>query len=146
MKRAINFARISTLRQAELYSVDYQLAQMSANDDAVGLIIVAEFKNDASGRKVERDGLEEACQMLERHEADVLVTRKFDRLHRNYVKSVMLRERSRKAGKEIHYAQTPHASERTARERLPEDTCSTSWQKLKLTILLNVHKAGSVGR
>src|SRR6266508_1782754 len=59
--------------------------------------------------------------MLERDEADILVTWKFDRLHRNYVNSVLLRERIRKAGKEIHYAQSRTISGKTARERLPED-------------------------
>jgi DNA invertase Pin-like site-specific DNA recombinase len=119
--RAINLARVSTPRQAELYSLDYQLEQMRAYDAEVGLMVVAEFKDDVSGRKLDRDGLEEACQMLERNEADVLVTWKFDRLHRNYVNSVLLRERIRKAGKEIHYAQSRTVSGKTARQRLPED-------------------------
>lgn len=35
--------------------------------------------------------------------------------------SVLLRERIRKAGKELHYAQTHQISGKTARERLPED-------------------------
>jgi hypothetical protein len=74
-----------------------------------------------AGERVDRDGLEEACQMLERDEADVLVTWKFDRLHRNYVNSVLLRDRIRRAGKEIHYAQSRTVSGKTARERLPED-------------------------
>src|SRR5215213_6370078 len=120
-KRAINLARVSTPKQAELYSLDYQLEQMREYDASVGLAIVAEFKDDVSGRKLARDGLEEACQMLERDEADVLVTWKFDRLHRNYVNSVVLRERIRKAGKEIHYASTRQVSGKTARQRLPED-------------------------
>src|SRR5690242_2856535 len=120
-KRAINRARVSTPHQAKLYSLDYQLDQerMYAND--MGMAVVAEFKDDVSGRKLERDGLEEACRMLEADQADVLVTWKFDRLHRNYVNSVLLRERIRKAGKEIHYAQTRQISGKTARERLPED-------------------------
>lgn len=83
--------------------------------------MVVEFKDDVSGRKLDRDGLEEACRMLEADEADVLVTWKFDRLHRNYVNSVLLRDRIRRAGKEIHYAQTRQVSGKTARERLPED-------------------------
>jgi site-specific DNA recombinase len=121
LKRAINLARVSTPQQAKLYSLDYQLEQMRAYDAEVGLTIVAEFKDDHSGRTMTRDCLEEACQMLERNEADVLVTWKFDRLHRNYVNSVVLRDRIRRAGKEIHYAQTRQVSGRTARERLPED-------------------------
>ena len=120
-KRAINLARVSTPRQAELYSLDYQIEQERAYDTEMGFTVVAEFKDDTSGRKIERDGLEEACQMLERGEADVLVTWKFDRLHRNYVNSVVLRERIRRAGKEIHYAQSRSVSGTTARERLPED-------------------------
>src|SRR6266511_961571 len=121
MKRAINLARVSTPQQAKLYSLDFQLEQERAYDAEMGFVVVAEFKDDVSGRKLERDGLEQACQMLERNEADILVTWKFDRLHRNYVNSVLLRERIRKAGKEIHYAQTKQVSGRTAPERLPED-------------------------
>jgi DNA invertase Pin-like site-specific DNA recombinase len=120
-KRAINLARVSTPQQAKLYSLDYQLEQERMYADDMGLVVVAEFKDDVSGRKLERDGLEEACRMLERDEADVLITYNFDRLHRNYVNSVLLRERIRQAGKEIHYAQTRTISGKTARERLPED-------------------------
>lgn len=120
-KRAINLARVSTKEQGKLYSLDFQIAQMREYCEDVGLTVVAEFKDDASGRKLERDGLELACQMLEQNEADVLVTYKFDRLHRNYVNSVLLRDRIRKAGKTIHYAQTRTISGKTARERLPED-------------------------
>lgn len=108
-------------RQAKLYSLDYQLDQEQEYCDEIGLVVVAEFKDDTSGRKMERDGLEEACRMLENDEADVLVTWKFDRLHRNYVNSLLLRERIRRAGKELHYAQTRQISGKTARERLPED-------------------------
>lgn len=36
-KRAINLARVSTLRQAELYSLDYQLEQERAYCAEVGL-------------------------------------------------------------------------------------------------------------
>jgi site-specific DNA recombinase len=120
-KRAILYARVSTPRQAELYSLDYQIAQEHSYVADVGLRVVAELRDDQSGRKMERDGLEEACRLLENNEADVLVTWKFDRLHRNYVNSVVLRERIRRAGKEIHYAQTRQVSGKTARERLPED-------------------------
>jgi site-specific DNA recombinase len=120
-KRAINYARVSTPRQAELYSLDYQLEQEQAYDAEMGFVVIAEFRDDQSGRRIDRDGLEEACQMLERDEADVLITWKFDRLHRNYVNSVVLRERIRKVGKDIHYAQSRQVSGKTARERLPED-------------------------
>ena len=121
MKRAINLARVSTPQQAKLYSLDFQIDQMRGYDAGAGLQVVAEFKDDTSGRKLERDGLEQACQMLENDEADVLVTWKFDRLHRNYVNSVILRDRIRRAGKEIHFAQSRTISGKTARERLPED-------------------------
>ncbi len=97
-------------RQAELYSLDFQLAQEQTYAEETGLIVVAVMKDDQSGRKMDRDLLEEACRMLEADEADVLVTWKFDRLHRNYVNSVILRDRIRKAGKEIHYAQTRQVS------------------------------------
>src|SRR6266498_1685150 len=57
-KRAINLARVSTPKQAELYSLDYQLEQERTYDAEMGFIVVAEFKDDVSGRKMERDGLE----------------------------------------------------------------------------------------
>src|SRR6266511_2994752 len=115
-KRAINLARVSTPQQAKLYSLDHQLEQERAYDREMGFEIVAEFKDDTSGRKLERDGLEQACQMLENNEADILVVWKFDRLHRHYVNSVLMRERIRKAGKQIHYAQSRIVSGKTARE------------------------------
>src|SRR6059058_2741651 len=120
-KRAILYARVSTPRQAELYSLDYQIKEEQAYANAEGLRVVAEFRDDQSGRKIERDGLEEACQMLEQDQADILVVWKFDRLHRHYVNSVLMRERIKKAGKQIHYAQSRIVSGKTARERLPED-------------------------
>src|SRR5258706_10501306 len=120
-KRAVLYARVSTPRQAELYSLDYQIQQEQAYVADADLHVVAELRDDQSGRKIERDGLEEACQMLERDEADVLVTWKLDRLHRNYVNSVLLRDRIRRAGKQLHYAQSRSVSGKTARERLPED-------------------------
>jgi site-specific DNA recombinase len=120
-KRAINLARVSTPNQAKLYSLDHQLEMERAYDREMGFVIVAEFKDDASGRKLDRDGLETACRMLENDEADVLVVWKFDRLHRHFVNSVLMRERIRRAGKEIHYAQSRAVSGRTARQRLPED-------------------------
>src|SRR5258706_15063016 len=120
-KRAVLYARVSTPRQAELYSLDYQIQQEQAYVADADLHVVAELRDDQSGRKIERDGLEEACQMLERDEAHVLITWKFDRLHRNYVNSVLLRDRIRRSGKEIHYAQSRTVSGKTARERLPED-------------------------
>jgi site-specific DNA recombinase len=119
--RAVLYARVSTPRQAELYSLDYQIQQEQSYTSEAGLRVVAEFKDDQSGRRMERDGLEEACQMLERDEADILVVWKFDRLHRHYVNSVLMRERIKKAGKQIHYAQSKIVSGKTARERLPED-------------------------
>ena len=121
-QRAINYARVSTPKQAELYSLDYQLEQERGYDAELGLSVVKEFAEDKSGRKMDtRDQLEEACQLLERDEADILVVWRFDRLHRNYVNSVVLRDRIRKVGKEIQYAQSRMVSGKTARQRLPED-------------------------
>lgn len=120
-KRAILYARVSTPRQAELYSLDYQIEQEQIYANDTNLRVVAVLRDDTSGRSLDRDGLEEACRMLESDEADVLVTWNFDRLHRSYVNAIVLRERIRKIGKEIHYAKTRTVSGKTARERLPED-------------------------
>jgi hypothetical protein len=45
-KRAIKLARVSTERQAKLYSLDYQLEQEQAYCGELGLVVVAELNND----------------------------------------------------------------------------------------------------
>lgn len=121
MKRAILYARVSTPKQAELYSLEYQIEQERAYAHDMGFTIVAEIRDDQSGAKLARDGLSEARKMLAANEADILITWKIDRLHRNYVNSVLLRDELKKLGKELHYAQSRTKSGETARERLPED-------------------------
>lgn len=120
-KRAILYARVSTPQQAELYSLEYQLQQERAYASEMGFSIVAELTDDQSGRKMERDNLLLAREMLSRNEADVLVTWKLDRLHRSYVNTILLRSEIQKLGKELHYAQLKMKSGETAKQRLPED-------------------------
>lgn len=120
-KRAILYARVSTTKQAELYSLDYQIAQERQYAEEMGLEVVAEFQDDQSGRKMERDGLTEARQMLSEDKADVLVVWKLDRLHRSYVNTVVLRDEIQRLGKQLYYAQSRTKSGTRAKERLPED-------------------------
>ncbi len=134
--RAILYARVSTPKQAQKYSLTHQLEQEHAYCTDVGLITVVEFAEDKSGRTLDtRDQLEEACKMLERNQADILVVWNFDRLHRNYVNSVVLRDRIRKAGKHIHYAQSRTISGTTAWQRLPEDMqymmAEIEWERIR---------------
>lgn len=121
MKRAILYSRVSTPRQAELYSLDYQLEQERSYARDMGFEIVAEFADDMSGRKMDRDGLIEARLMLSEDKADVLVVWKLDRLHRSYVNTVVLRDEIQRMGKELYYAQSKTKSGTRAKERLPED-------------------------
>lgn len=60
MNRAVLYARVSTPRQAELYSLDYQIKQEQLYASEVGLTVVRELRDDQSGRTMQRDGLEEA--------------------------------------------------------------------------------------
>lgn len=64
MKRAILYARVSTSRQAELYSLDFQLEQEREYAISLGFKIVAELQDDQSGRRLERDGLTDACESV----------------------------------------------------------------------------------
>jgi len=120
-KRCILYARVSTPRQAELYSLNYQIEQERQYVADIGGVVVKEVRDDQSGRKMERDGLTEAREMLAHNEADALITWKIDRLHRNYVNMVVLRDEIRRLGKELHYAQMRMKSGTTAKQRLPED-------------------------
>ena len=94
-KRFINYARVSTPRQAELYSLKYQLEHERIYVADIGGVVVKEIEDDQSGRTLARDGLAEAMAMLETDQADALVTWKIDRLHRNYVNMVLLRDQIR---------------------------------------------------
>jgi site-specific DNA recombinase len=121
MKRAILYARVSTSRQAELYSLPFQLEQERAYAESMGFTVAAELTDDTTGRKIERDNLTVAREMLASDQADVLVTWKLDRLHRSYINTVILRDEIQKMGKELHYAQMRMKSGTTAKQRLPED-------------------------
>lgn len=120
-KRAILYARVSTPRQAELYSLDYQLEQERSYAESMGFEVIKEIKDNQSGRKMERDGLTEARELLTKNEADALITWKLDRLHRNFVNTMLLRDEIKRLGKELHYAQSRSKSGETAKQRLPED-------------------------
>lgn len=120
-QRAILYARVSTPQQAKLYSLDDQIEQERRYAAEIGAVVVAEIRDDQSGRKMQREGLERAREMLAADDADILITWKIDRLHRNYVNSVMLRDELRRLGKELHYAQSRTKSGETALERLPEE-------------------------
>ncbi len=123
MKRAILLARVSTPEQAKAdrTSLDFQEAHMRAYCADFNLNPLKVIREDQSGRTMHRDGLEEALDMLERDEADVLVTYKIARLSRNFVDSVVLRDKLRRMGKELHYSELRTKSGSTAKERLPED-------------------------
>lgn len=119
--RAILLARVSTPRQAEKYSLERQLTIERAYAEELGAEVVAEFKDDVSGRKLTRDGLTAAREMLANDEADALIVYKWNRLNRSFVDSVVLRAELRRMGKELHNAELRTQSGKTARQRLPED-------------------------
>lgn len=119
--RAILLARVSTPSQAEKYSLNRQLTIERAYAAEIGATVVAEFEDDVSGRKMTRDGLDKAREMLANAEADALIVYKWNRLNRSFVDSVVLRAELRAMGKELHNAELRSVSGKTARQRLPED-------------------------
>lgn len=119
--RCVLYARVSTPRQAKLYSLDYQLDEERDYLKLIRGVEVAAFEDDQSGRSTARDGLQDAVRLLEDDQADALITYKIDRLHRNFVNHVLLRQKVQGLKKELHYAQMRRKAGSKAKERLSED-------------------------
>ena len=119
--RCVLYARVSTPRQAQLYSLDFQIDEEREYLKSIKGVEVAAFRDDQSGRSATRDGLQDAMRLLEDDQADALITYKIDRLHRNFVNHVLLRQRVQSLKKELHYAQLRRKAGSKAKERLSED-------------------------
>ncbi len=84
LERAIIYARVSTDEQAESgTSIDNQVAKGLAYAEAVGLKVVAIFKEDFTGTTLERPELTKVRAMLKSGEADNLIVYNNKRLDRS---------------------------------------------------------------
>ena len=91
-KRAVIYARVSTDEQAEKgYSIPSQLEACRKYADDHDYEIIAEFKDDYSGREIDRPGLNALRQLLGVTKVDALIIYSGDRLSRDLAHSIELR-------------------------------------------------------
>ena len=104
--KAILYARVSTDEQGEGPSLDEQLRVCRLYAAQHGLSQVAEFKEEFTGTTLKRPQFEKVLKMLQEGRAGALVVAVHDRLSRNYLDFLILRDQLDKAGIELHYANT----------------------------------------
>lgn len=99
--RALTYGRVSTGKQAESgISLDDQAEKLAEDVEARGWVHVAHLTDPGlSGRKMtNRKGLLDALGRLDRHEADVLVASKIDRVTRSTLDFARLLDQAAKKG------------------------------------------------
>lgn len=103
MKRAAIYTRVSTDEQAEKgYSLQSQLEACRRYAREHGFNIVAEYRDDFSGAKLDRPDFSKLRESVSRNEIDVVIVYCADRLTRNLAHSLILREEFERAGVERH--------------------------------------------
>lgn len=106
MKRAVIYARVSTEEQIGNYSIPAQIEGAREYARKNEMEVVGVFSEDASGLKYPRPKLEDALEMIEQAQADVLICHADDRLNRHEVYGFLIRKRLNDAGAELHYTLT----------------------------------------
>ncbi len=107
LKRAVIYARVSTDEQAETgTSLDNQVEQSLAYAQANNLSVVDIFKEDFTGKVLDRPELNKVRAMLRSRQFDCLIVYKTNRLDRSEwgVNLLILLQELKEAGVELHYS------------------------------------------
>ena len=106
IKRAVSYRRVSTDEQAEQgTSLASQKKSNYAYAEKNGLKIVADFYDDYTGSSLDRPGLTKARGWLAARKADALIVYDSDRLSREPLHYMLLRDEFNDLGIELHYTQ-----------------------------------------
>ena len=81
--RAIIYKRISTNTEKQSHSLSNQSTMVNAYCVAREFEVVAEIEDQASGKSLKRPGIQQAIEMLEADQADILIVHSLSRLSRN---------------------------------------------------------------
>lgn len=107
IKRAIIYARVSTDEQAETgTSLDNQVEKSLAYAAAAGMQVVATFKEDYTGKVLDRPELTKVRAMLKAGQADCMIIYKTNRLDRSEwgINLLILLQELKAQGIELHYS------------------------------------------
>ena len=120
-KRAAIYARVSTDEQAEHgYSLQTQVEACQRYAESHGLSVMAMFKDDYTGTKLARPGLDQVRAMIGRQEVDAVIVNSSDRLSRKLAHLLILREEWQRAKVELHFVNRGK-SEDTPESRMTEN-------------------------
>jgi DNA invertase Pin-like site-specific DNA recombinase len=127
--KGIGYIRVSTTQQADDgHSLDAQRAKIEAYCDLYEIDLVDTFADEgASGKTLERDGLQAALDAVEDGTADAVVVVKLDRLTRSVADLNVLLER--------YFAEGKAASLVSVSEQINTDTAAG---RLVLNVLMSV--------
>ena len=107
-ERAVIYARVSTDEQAESgTSLDNQVEKSLEYAQANNLQVVGVFKDDITGKVLDRPGLNEVRAMLRAGQADSLIVYKTNRLDRSEwgINLLLLMQELKQLGVGLHYSQ-----------------------------------------
>lgn len=108
LERAIVYARVSTDEQAETgTSIDNQVEKSLAYAETNNIQVVAIFKEDYTGKALDRPELNKVREMLRNGQADNLIVYKTNRLDRSEwgVNLLILMQELKTLGVSLHYSQ-----------------------------------------
>jgi len=103
-KKSVIYTRVSTDEQAEKgYSLIHQTNECRRYAALNGFSIAQEFYDDYSGSTLERPGFSRLTEFLTQNEVDAVIVYTADRLSRNIIDFLVLRDQWEKARIELHY-------------------------------------------
>jgi site-specific DNA recombinase len=102
-KRAVIYARVSTVEQGQGYSLPTQLESCRKYAAERGYTVVAEFTDMHTGTEIDRPGLNELYEFVEKNGADLVIVHDLDRLSREVGNQAIIEMEMSRAGLEIEY-------------------------------------------
>ena len=101
---AIIYTRVSTDEQAEKgYSLPHQVNECRRYALNNGFLVLAEFSDDYSGATLERPGFIDLRKFIDQNMVDAVIVYTADRLSRNIIDFLVIRDQWEKARIELHY-------------------------------------------
>lgn len=103
-KNTIIYKRVSTDEQAEKgYSLPHQSNECRRYASLNDLTVIQEFSDDYSGATLERPGFSQLRAYISQYKVDAIIVYTADRLSRNIIDFLVLRDQWEKAGIELHF-------------------------------------------
>jgi site-specific DNA recombinase len=103
-KTCIIYIRVSTDEQADKgYSLQHQADECRRYATHMGFSVIEEISDDYSGATLERPGFSYLREFIARNPVDAIIVYTADRLSRNIIDFLVLRDQWEKAGIELHF-------------------------------------------